>query len=268
MIKTKGDVVVLLVAITLLIVAGLLGMCGWFFGSEPYQEFTRNVVLSLISLALGIPFGLSLNRIWQSRQDQEKKKQLLSVLRTVFEKNIELLQTSLDVMQQDFLCYPTFPLDLITLEATTKIRYQLIQDVQLAKLIDKAHFEILHANRRIEIQVSANTESIETHDSGQMPRVSNSVIKMTTKLKIRLAQYKETQCLETILNSRIQGQVLCLMPDSIRLIHDFLGTMQLVGGMTPIEDKREPARGGVIADCLRAIEAINLELGEKDQGIC
>lgn len=226
-------------------------MTEWFFSSGNEFEFLRNLVTTLIALVLGIPFGLYLNRSWQSKQDEEQRNQLLCALVRVFEKNIAFLKQAQNLMNES-LHTPSYLLDLVTLDATTHVRYQLITNLSMAEKIDLAHFELQHVNQRFEILQKINTDQGFTTHASFNPTVA---------LLEQLKSYRETTGLASFVESkldRMNGKSIITVRQ-LNLFKAMLETISLSVGLT--SQSSDPLlEGGAVMHCRKAIDAIKQNL--------
>ena len=121
------------------------------FDDNTGAEFARNIFIAFFSVALGIPAGLEINRRWHKNQEIQRQTQLLKILRDKFCENQGYLKQILDEMNEGLIRIPSFPLDLVTLNGTSQYRHEIISNPELLREIDKAHFELIHVDRRLEI---------------------------------------------------------------------------------------------------------------------
>ena len=146
------------------------------FDDNTGAEFVRNIFIAFFSIALGIPAGLEINRRWHNKQDRQRQIQLLKQLKNMFKENLGYLKRILEEMNKGLISIPSFPLDLVTLNGTSQYRHEIVLNSELLRKIDKAHFELVHVDRRLEIlqlrYANTNatmelnvTESMKIHDS-------------------------------------------------------------------------------------------------------
>jgi hypothetical protein len=88
-----------------------------FFGSEA----TKATLGTFFGALIGIPAGLSLNHIWERRQDKDRRTELLSALRQAVDQNTYLIGQIEDWLTKGG--YPYFNLDLPLLESTASLKY-------------------------------------------------------------------------------------------------------------------------------------------------
>jgi len=247
MINQKNSVV-FLAFVVLLYAALLFGMLDFMFDDTPFAEFFRNLVLAFaaifFSLLFGIPAGLKLNRRWQREQDHSKRRELLIALQRVFASNIDLLRQMYDQMVNGVYSIPSFSADTVSLEATSHIRYELLAEhLDLAGLIDKAQYELIHVNRRVEL--------LQTRLHGGSNNQTNR--ERIEPFLQQLESFNETSSL-----AEAARAVAGLGERAADMLTMKLGTINLsVGLVAKSAPGTEPLTGGAIAHCNNAIAAID-----------
>ena len=255
-----GKIVFTLIIVALCSVAGIIYLLIWqnafLFANTTLAEFIRNLILAFISIALGIPTGLAINRCWQSIQDKQRKILLLEQLKKVFETNLGYLDELLRVMSKGLVDVPSFPLDLVTLEATSEFRYELISNSELLIKIDKAYYELVHVNGRLQFLQQGLVQKYEKRKLS--PLVVN-------KICYKLKEYHEFIPLCKILCdedlSRTPEIALDLNEENV--FWNKINTIELAVGLTKLSEKFEGEihnKGGAYSHCKIAIEAIDEEL--------
>jgi hypothetical protein len=231
------------------IVASVFGFFNWLFKEQPESSFARDLIVAFVALPLGIPFGLWVNRRLQRTQERGRRAQLLKQLASVLNANVGYLRQAHNVMLSDVYKVPSFPLDLVTLEATANVRYELLYDHSLREAIDKAHFELRHVNRRFEILVDR-----AVYDP--RPPVTPESMKMIADAA---AQYHETERLSRRLLARVKPDEMSQA--DYECFELKISTISLAVGLTSVHNPR-PAEvsGGAIHWCNEALKAIGNEL--------
>ena len=230
-----------------------------FFYKNTYAEYFRNVVLAFVSIAIRIPAGLEINRNWQNIQDDNKKKQLLNSLRLVFQKNQEYLDQVFIQMLIELRNVPSFNLDLITLDATSHIRHELLSDQDLLKVIDKAHFELAHVDRRLALA----QQLVITH-----PDISCDPLQATSHIKNEMQRFEETAGLY---NKYFGDDKDTTFNPIDKVVFDLkVGTLNLAVGLTDKDKDKENYKlshrqENAYDCCQKAIDAIEKELGIKNK---
>lgn len=231
---------------------GIAGpLFGWMFSESLYAEFLRNLIL----LILGLPLGLKLNRMWERHQSQERRQQLLRALRSSLSMNLEHLDASVEEMQRDVASLPETPVDLITLDATAAIRYELL-DVELARTIDAAHFGLRHVGHLMLLLHEHHPSTSYKCDKAQISALGS-----------RLAEHPETLPISQVITQRLtQRERHGIRSADVRTGWRKQRLFAVIFGHStgaPGDEQRYPlSLGGVHNLCMSAIDAIEDSLHE------
>jgi hypothetical protein len=111
-----------------------------------FQQLTATFFGAL----LGIPSGMALYSWTALRSKREKRRQFLVMMKAALAKNYGLLkQMEQDIEGPGKVLYYT--LDTSVLEATSSIKYELIDDLSVNQEIDGIRYELLHIQRKLQI---------------------------------------------------------------------------------------------------------------------
>ena len=253
---TKRENLLIVILGVSIFIAYWSGALNWFFNDSTEAEFLRNVALAVTSIAIGIPTGLEINRIWHKIQDNHRKIQLLIQLKNVFIENLGYLNAVVREMNEGLLRIPSFPLDLVTLDATSQYRYELITNSELLSKIDKAHFELIHVNRRLEIQQQSVSRKVQNSELS-IPE-KDSLVKLMKKHN-ELVPLAKRLCGEDL--KGIPQMPIYASDESIFMTKK--GTIKLAVGLSDYSEKEQDRLhngGGAYGYCKTAIDAIHEEL--------
>lgn len=111
------------------------------------MDFVRDCIVMLLSVALGIPAGLWLNRRVQAKADNEKRHLLAVAMQQTCRENKRLLR--LLTQHNSKANPPTFLMDTSALTATVNDRTLLLNDEALFNNLNHIHYELNHINERV-----------------------------------------------------------------------------------------------------------------------
>lgn len=243
------------VVVVLILLGTISGFFVWLFETGTLNEFVRNIILLALGGLIGIPAGLQLDHALERRKSRTKRWQLLSALRNTLNDNLSLIELAVAEMLHDPARLPTSPLDLVTLDATADVRYELLDDVDLLKLIDSAHFGLRHLTQRIAV--------LHGRYHVTSPRVNRTQLE---HLRSRMAFHRETHGLSLKLAEIIAQPTHGINSYSYMCATEKLGIIKLAVGLTGFDSGEETPRphmeGGTYGLCKAAIAAIDKVLGD------
>ena len=115
------------------------------------------IVLALLALVLPIRWDIWKNRkqAIEDRKRQEiaraeKITQLLTSYERILDKNSRLLDQIEKELPKQVIFYGV---DILIFEATASLRHEILDDAELIRLIDSVYFELLHLQRKIDLQL-------------------------------------------------------------------------------------------------------------------
>jgi len=133
-----------------------------FFDFSFWQDFVSNSLATVLGVLVGIPVALCLNRFLTRRQESretskqqvlatQRRHQLLQILREALQKNRDLvLQMEQELRPKTLIFYNV---DTQLLEATSSIKYEILDELELSRLLDSIRYELLHLHRKVELQL-------------------------------------------------------------------------------------------------------------------
>jgi len=145
-----------------------------FFDFRFWQDFASNSLATLLGVLVGIPIALWLNRLltrWQesrkTSQEQalaaQQRRQLLQMLREALQKNRDLiLQMEQQLRSKTVIFYNV---DTQLLDATSSIKYEILDDLELSRLLDSIRYELLHLHRKVELQLETAYSAFKAVDT-------------------------------------------------------------------------------------------------------
>ena len=135
-----------------LLTAYLAGAFNGLFpdGWKDHMSFWRDVVTSLAGAFVGFRLALFAEHLKKQADDEERRINLYKALVAIFGRN----KGHLAIMANFFQApngAPSFLCDVVSLDALIPLRCELLADCGTRELIDHAHFELSHVNRRVEL---------------------------------------------------------------------------------------------------------------------
>lgn len=122
-------------------------------------EILSVIGLLLAIIAIGIPIW------WDNRQKlrderenkqrelvllNQKKQQLLYSLKEAMSKNLQLVTQAGQELKDQTIFYNV---DTTLLEATASLKYELITNIELNRLVDSVRYELDHFRRKLDLQL-------------------------------------------------------------------------------------------------------------------
>ncbi|MBD3675415.1 MAG: hypothetical protein HUJ26_18020 [Planctomycetaceae bacterium] len=245
------------------------------------NQFIRNLIVGLFVAVFGIPIGLKINQMSQARMDEGTRGKLLKSTRYALGNYVKDLRKAAEMFNEQIMWAPSFEIDTDTLARLKNTRYELIEDSKLNLLIDKAHFDVVHVNRRIGLIIEMM--SGEPSD------------RMSTEYEIKslldeLSKWNETQGLhddlvshlDSLKRQAIQDQCYAVIPtpsyaanlyksnthgtltwEEWEVTRMVLVTIRIMVGLTEKEKVcyEKSFQGGAVESCGLAIREINEALG-------
>jgi len=133
-----------------------------FFDIIFWKDFVSNTLATLLGVAVGIPVALGIHRLvtrWRESKKvavqrsslAQRRSQFLQMLRESLEKNLALVkQMEREVRPESVIFYNV---DTQLLEATSSIKYEITEDLDLNRRLDSIRYELLHLHRKVELQL-------------------------------------------------------------------------------------------------------------------
>lgn len=132
-----------------------------FFDLPFWKDFVSNGLATLIGAVAGIPIALWLNRKVKQRVEQERKRELLIVLRYVLEdnkKNIELISKTTGGG-----AFGSTIAEVHMLDATASDQYELLNNAELVQRLYTIRKELSTINREVDMYKNASTIGIQNN---------------------------------------------------------------------------------------------------------
>ena len=134
----------------------------YFFDLAFWKDFVSNGLSTLLGVLFGIPVALWLDRLISSRRHAQEMEQACLVSKARRLQFVDMLVETLSKNQQlvtqmkEQLTPGTvifYNVDTLTLDATSSIKYDIIDDLKLNRLLDSVRFELSHLYRKVELQL-------------------------------------------------------------------------------------------------------------------
>ncbi len=133
-----------------------------FFDTAFWKDFVANATATLLGVAVGIPVALWIDRLvssWQESKESAKQRitltlrrnQFLQMLREALNKNLQLVQQMEQELRPDVIIF--YNVDMQLLESVSSIKYEMIEDLDLNRLLDSIRYELIHLHRKVELQL-------------------------------------------------------------------------------------------------------------------
>lgn len=133
-------------------------------------SFFQALVSTLIGAFVGVFLAFSIDRHKSQRKMKKQQKELLRLLRATLEKNksrIKQLEGELtgynerETLSKKAVLKPTYTIDVLPLESTVSLQYELIDSINLKSHLDTVRYELAHLNRQLDML--AVTEDVENY---------------------------------------------------------------------------------------------------------
>lgn len=210
------------------------------FDDTIVSEFSRDIIVSVLTLVLGIPIGLSINRKWQERQDFQSRVKVLKSIKETLKQNAHLLKSLVEHLQKNILSLPSFPMNLIVLDSTVVSRRALIDDINVLSSIDTAHYELMHLQRRMELMTRfAFKKEVPAPETLTIDMVE--FCRKHDELKFIVTDAEKYGYFDT---------------ETIELLYLKISTIELAVGLPGNRPSTESS-GGAVHHCYKAIERID-----------
>lgn len=108
-----------------------------------------SILGTFLGAVLGIPAGLTVNRLWRDRANAARREQLRTAILNAVTSNAHLVDQIRDWTQGQDGC-PSFNVDLSMFEATASLKYEVLDDFELCQAIDHLRFELSHLARKVD----------------------------------------------------------------------------------------------------------------------
>jgi uncharacterized membrane protein len=152
-----------------------------FFDFGFWQDFVSNSLATLLGALVGIPIALWLNRLltrWQEHrktsQEQalahHRRNQLLQMLRETLQKNRDLILRMEQELRSKTVIF--YNVDTQLLDATSSVKYEVLDDLELSHLLDSIRYDLLHLHRRVELQLEIAYSAFKAMDTYRQMRDS------------------------------------------------------------------------------------------------
>lgn len=133
-----------------------------FFDIEFWKDVSSNGLATLLGALVGIPIALWLNRLIDSRRQKadkemiksqmvERRKQFSAMLVAALQKNAALVAQMKQQLTPNKVIF--YNVDNLVLESTSSLKYELIEDLDLNRLLDSIRYELDHIHKKVELQL-------------------------------------------------------------------------------------------------------------------
>ena len=150
-----------------------------FFNFGFWQNFVSNSLATVVGVVLGIPAALWINRWISNIEDQKERdrqkeikaercKDLLRLLRGALEKNQKLLEQMEREIRPDYVIF--YNVDTQLLDATSSLKYEIIENLELNQLLDSIRYELLHLHRKVDLQLEITYSAFQAISSYEESR--------------------------------------------------------------------------------------------------
>lgn len=131
-----------------------------FFDTAFWQSFISDASATFLGVLLGVPVALWIER-WRARQaTTDRRLQILKLLRDTLVKNHALLQQMVAEVKPDYVIF--YNVDNTVLDSTASLKYELLDDVVLNRLLEHIRYELQHLHRKVELQLEIEYGSFLT----------------------------------------------------------------------------------------------------------
>lgn len=146
------------------------------------------IIYEILKIALGsflgFLLGLRADRMILRQSDAERRKQLRSGLKTSIDHNNTLLG-ELSQWVESPGGTPHFNMDVTLLEATSVLKYELLNDVKLCEDIDRLRYELIHLSRKVDTLFNLRFDPIfltQTHgENGKRLNEAHTLLSKSIK---------------------------------------------------------------------------------------
>lgn len=115
------------------------------------KSFLQQFVTTLLGVGFGLPAAWWLEKRIELDRDRQDQIELLQAILGTIEKNLGLVKQLRETYEKQKIYLPWFPLDLTILHATSLRKYEVIKDVNTARLIDGVHYELLFIDEKLSL---------------------------------------------------------------------------------------------------------------------
>jgi len=133
-----------------------------FFNLGFWQDLVSNLLATVLGVVVGIPTALWVDRFLIRRQEEkeatkeralatQRRRQMLQILREALQKNLNLVRQMEGELQPATVLF--YNVDTQLLEATSAIKYEILDELELSRLLDSIRYELLHLHRKVELQL-------------------------------------------------------------------------------------------------------------------
>jgi len=117
------------------------------------SQFLQSLVPPLVGSFSGVFVAFLINSYISRRKRKKQRKDLLLLLHAALEKN-KLRVEKLEEKLERGIYTPHYKIDVLPLESTVSLQYELIDSFNLKKNLDTVRYELSHLNRKLDILVT------------------------------------------------------------------------------------------------------------------
>lgn len=128
-----------------------------FFDLSFWRNFVSDAGATLLAVVSGIPTALWIDRALRGRATNERRVQLLQLLREALEKNLALVAQMTREVEPGRVIF--YNVDTSLLESSASVKYEVIGNLALNKLLDSIRYELQHLHRKVELQLEIQYSS-------------------------------------------------------------------------------------------------------------
>jgi hypothetical protein len=115
------------------------------------------VIVAVVAIGVPIWWDNRKKRIEEQLSKQKdiattntKRLQLLSLFQEAMKKNLQLVNQAEEELKEQVIFYNV---DTTLLESTASLKYELIENIELNRLVDSVRYELEHFHRKIDLQL-------------------------------------------------------------------------------------------------------------------
>lgn len=113
-------------------------------------EELYNFLGTLLGALFGIPAGFALNHLWGKWVGRNRRAQLKSAFKESLKNNASLVARIEECLDQGS-SVPLYNIDLVLLESTASLKYEVLNDIELCKEIDYLRHELALLARKLDL---------------------------------------------------------------------------------------------------------------------
>jgi hypothetical protein len=133
-----------------------------FFDFYFWQDFVSNSLATVLGIVLGIPAAFWIDRLLQKKQETGNRIELLQLMSDTLEKNHKLLIKIEEDLKPGYVFF--YNVDTLLLDATSSLKYEILDNIKLNQLLDSVRYELLHLHRKVNLQIEISFSTFRAMD--------------------------------------------------------------------------------------------------------